>query len=260
MTVPTLTAFDLDSIRAHLRSEGRAYIRAVPEGFDYLKGLTRLGLPAPQYGGALVRDVRPDPAICDDVVSAANMAELTPHTEWYEFPGPPPRYVALWCVQPAAGPGGETTLADGYALLDQFTTAEHELLMSNVCRWRSRPTLAREGVTQVAHHPILETHAGEMLLRFSTLDLNADDDLSARYVTCGREFFETTKIAVKIERGAILIWDNWRMLHARNAFSDPRRHLRRVLIGATAYPPEPFADSTQSSVRCRKSAASRRAR
>jgi alpha-ketoglutarate-dependent taurine dioxygenase len=57
-----------------------------------------------------------------------------------------------------------------------------------------------------------------------------DDDLSRRWVIHGRAFFETNKTAIKIERGGLLVWDNWRMLHARNGFTDPRRHLRRVLL------------------------------
>jgi len=69
-----------------------------------------------------------------------------------------------------------------------------------------------------------------VLLRFSTLDMLADDDLSRRWIEHGRAFFEATKTAIKIDRGGLLVWDNWRTLHARNAFSDPRRHLRRILI------------------------------
>jgi hypothetical protein len=158
------------------------------------------------------------------------MAELTPHTEWYEFPGSPPRYVALWCVHPAEGPGGETTLADGYALLERFSTGDREQLILNIRQWRSRPTLAREGVEEIAYHPVLEVHDGTLLLRFSTLDMLADDDLSRKWISSGREFVEVTRIPIKLGQGALLIWDNWRMPHARNAFADPRRHLRRVLI------------------------------
>lgn len=220
----------LADIRAQLDHTGYAYLPTIPSGTDYLRELSRLGPPVPQYGGVLVRDVKPDPSIGNDVVSAANTAELTPHTEWYEFPGLPPRYVALWCVQPASGTGGETTLADGYALLDQFTPVERAQLAARARAWRSRPTLAREGVDQAVRQPILEAHAGRTVIRFSMLDLQPDDDLTERYVATGREFFETTRTAIKIARGAVLIWDNWRMLHARTAFTDPRRHLRRVLI------------------------------
>jgi alpha-ketoglutarate-dependent taurine dioxygenase len=230
MTAPTITGFDLDSIRSRLAALGYAYIRGLPDGFDHPAALTGLGPLVPQYGGVLVRDITPDPQVSNTVVSSANMAELTPHTEWYEFPGVPPRYVALWCVHPADGPGGETTLADGYRLLDRYTIPERERLILDIRQWRSRPTLAREGVHQIAYHPILEVHGQQVLLRFSTLDMHTDDELSRRWVTHGRAFFDATKTAIKIERGGLLVWDNWRMLHARNRFTDPRRHLRRALI------------------------------
>lgn len=233
MTVSTITEFDLDTVRLHLALTGYAYVSGLTQGFDHASALAALGPLVPQYGGVLVRDVKPDPAISNNIASASNMAELTPHTEWYEFPGLPPRYVALWCVQPAEGHGGETTLADGHAMLDRFNPTELRQLATQLWRWRSRPTLAREGVDQIAHHPIIEIHRGQPVLRFSTLDLMAEDELSRRYVAAGREFFDAAKTATKIEKGAILIWDNWRIIHARNGFTDPNRHLRRVLIGAS---------------------------
>jgi hypothetical protein len=76
---------------------------------------------------------------------------------------------------------------------------------------------------------VIEVHRRTVLLRFSTLDMLADDDLSRRWIDTGQAFFEATKTAVKTDRGGLLVWDNWRTLHARNAFSDPRRHLHRVL-------------------------------
>ncbi len=231
MNIPTVTGFDPASVRERLDAHGYVYLTGLPGGFDYPGGLSRLGPLVPQYGGDLVRDVRPDPAVPDTMVSSANMGGLTPHTEWYEFPGLPPRYVALWCVHAAEGRGGETTLADGYALLERYSTAERERLARDVRRWRSRPALAREGVRQAACHAILEMHAGVQVLRFSTLDMVADDDLAMAWVASGRKFFDTARIPVRIKRGDVLVWDNWRMLHARNAFTDSRRHLRRVLIG-----------------------------
>src|SRR6266508_3287770 len=105
-----------------------------------------------------------------------------------------------------------------------------ERLASDIRQWGSRPTRVREGVEEVAYHPIIEIHRSTVLLRFSTLDMLTDDDLSQRWVDHGRAFFEANKIGIKIERDGLLVWDNWRMLYARNGFSDPRRHLRRVLI------------------------------
>lgn len=173
---------------------------------------------------------RCDPAISDAVVSAANTAALTPHTESYEFPGLPPRYVALWCVRPTQGEGGETTLADGYRFLECFDPIEQRALHTNIYEWRSRPSLAREGVIMSARHPILTQHPAGLVMRYSNLDLVRSDDLVERYIDDGLYFFNATRFAVKIERNAVLIWDNWRMLHARNAFTDRNRLLRRILI------------------------------
>jgi hypothetical protein len=232
MIAPTVAGFDLDAIRAQLVRSGYCYVSGIPEDFDYLNALACLGSPVPQYGGALVRDVKLDPAMTNSVVSPLNTAELTPHTEWYEFPGLPPRYVALWCLVPSGGPGGETTLADGYLLLERFTPAERDRMSRDIHKWRSSPVLAREGVEQLVDHPIIEMHDDVTVVRFSSFDLLAEDELSARYITTGREFFDNSHVAIKIERRAILIWDNWRTMHARNAFSDPRRHLRRILLDA----------------------------
>ena len=62
MTAPTITSFDLGAIRNQLTSVGYAYVRGLGDGFDHPLALTGLGPLVPQYGGALVRDVKPDPA------------------------------------------------------------------------------------------------------------------------------------------------------------------------------------------------------
>src|SRR5262249_40878100 len=142
MTAPTITGFDVDTIQGQLASPASALVGGLPESFDYPGEWARFGPLVPQYGGALVRDVKPDPAVSNTVVSSANMAELTPHTEWYEFPGLPPRYVALWCVNPAEGPGGETTLVDRDRLLDDYTVPERERPILDLRHVRSRPAPA----------------------------------------------------------------------------------------------------------------------
>lgn len=225
---------DLDArqVMADLSSRGFSYVAAIPEGFDHLSWLRRLGPPMPQYGGELVRDVRPD---TDADTGAYSTAALPPHTEWYEFSDLPPRYVALWCVAEGEGPGGETTLADGYSFLDGLTPEERHRLLTEDQNWRSaRTLLAREGVDQHSRHRILSHHSGTLVMRFSTLDLQAENgsDLARHYVTAGLTFFQANHVAIKIQRNAMLVWDNWRMMHSRNGFTDRRRHLRRVLIRA----------------------------
>ena len=222
-------ALDLSHVNRALADSGYVYLAEVPAGFDYPDELSRLGPFVPQYSGELIRDIRPDSNLARGMISADGFTDLRPHTEWYEFPGLPPRYVALWCVRPCLDEGGETTIADGYRLLELFSAGERERLAKELRSWRSHPTV---GVERVARHPILEQHDGVLILRFSTLDLSIDDELTARYIEAGVEFFEKERFAIKMRRGSLLVWDNWRMIHARNSFTDPGRHLRRVLIAA----------------------------
>jgi alpha-ketoglutarate-dependent taurine dioxygenase len=220
----------LPRIREELAEKGYSYVDDLSDGLDYAAELTRIGPLIPQYAGELVRDIKPDPAFRDDITSPYNTSEVTPHTEWYEFSDLPPRYVALWCVSPADGPGGETTLADGYRIVDLFGPVQRQQMFITIQEWTSHVLKG----DHVGRHPILATHSGNLVLRFSTNDLRRNTDLSARYIDSGVQFFRAHNVALKIERGAILIWDNWRMLHARNSFTDRRRHLRRVLIGVQA--------------------------
>ncbi|WP_051764913.1 TauD/TfdA family dioxygenase [Saccharothrix syringae] len=226
-----MALLDTDLVRTSLRDRGYAYVPPPDHDVDYPAEVARLGPLLPQYAGELVRDIRPSLAFEDEEVTPYNTGELRPHTEWYEFPGLPPRYVALWAVRAAEGPGGETTLADGYALLASFSPEEREGLARTAYEWRTSPGRTPERVDRGVVRPVLRHHPDGAVLRFSTLDLRVRDELSARYVAEGLRFFARHHVAVKVETNGLLIWDNWRMLHSRTAFGDPRRHLRRALVG-----------------------------
>lgn len=225
------TELDLPRVRRALARDGYAYVRQVPEGFDHVGQLSRIGAPIPQFDGVVVRDVRPEPTVDNSVYSASNTRELMPHTEWFEYPGNPPRYVALWCVRQTEGPGGETTLADAYAFVDRLGPDERRRLESAVYPWTPSPVLKRLGISFQADHPLLETSGGDLIVRFPCDDrCERFDTLMDGYLTRGRKFFQDHELAVRIEERALLVWDNWRMMHARNAFHDDVRHLRRVLL------------------------------
>ncbi len=223
---------DVEKVREGLEEDGYVYLAAPDGEVDHAAEAARLGPLLPQYSGELVRDIRPLPDFEHVGISPYGRTELAPHTEWYEFPELPPRFVALWAVFSAAGEGGETTLADGYRLLDGFPPDEVELLCRNDYRWKTNPDRTPERVDRSARRPILQRCGGRLVLRFSTYDLQADDELSSAFVRDGVRFFAENHVAVKIETNAMLVWDNWRMLHSRTAFTDPRRHLRRALVGA----------------------------
>jgi alpha-ketoglutarate-dependent taurine dioxygenase len=105
---------------------------------------------------------------------------------------------------------------------------------SRIYEWRSPASLGLAGISMAARHPILSAQPEGLLMRYSSREMYkivpAQDDLYQRYVTGGIRFFVETRVEVVIERNALLIWDNWRVIHSRNAFSDPRRHLIRVMF------------------------------
>ncbi|GAB2625803.1 hypothetical protein GCM10027168_66930 [Streptomyces capparidis] len=218
--------------RKTLDEFGYVYLCDVPAEFDHPSFLSGFGEFMPQYDGKLVWDLTPEPDM-DDVYHSRNTRALVPHTEAYEYPGPPPRYLALWCVRPAQGPGGETTLADGREWLGTFTTEELDHMRTHPYEWHSSEGLARKDIHLSNRHPILSEHRGHTVLRYSANNVeDVDDGFLPGYVQRGVEFFDKTHIAVRIERNALLVWDNWRMLHSRTAFKDRGRHLKRVLIAA----------------------------
>ena len=210
---------------------GYVYLCNVPRRFDHVAFCKELGDFVPQYTGVLIGDLVPEPGM-DDVYHSGNTKALLPHTEGYDFARLPPRYVALWCVTPSQGPGGETTLADGYAWVDSLDgTARRQL--SRVFDWKTTEGAERMGLRLATRHPLVEEHEQGRILRFSYNNLVRDaDDPVGPVLESGMAFFADTHVGIGYEAGALLVWDNWRMLHARTAFTDRRRHLRRVQIAA----------------------------
>lgn len=219
------------AFRQLLGNNGYVHVVDVPESFDHVGFLKELGEFQPTPTGTLVGDVKPEQDM-DDVNHGQNRGGLQPHTEGYEFRGTPPRYLALWCVKPAEGRGGETTMLDGNRVLAEFDASERQHFLDTVYQWRSTEGLARRGVVPTAEHPVLEERDGELILRYSTsyLEIPEGDELARRLIDRGGALYEENHIAIRYEKRDLVVWDNWRMLHSRNAFEDPQRHLKRVQI------------------------------
>ncbi|GIM87115.1 TauD/TfdA family dioxygenase [Salinispora arenicola] len=209
---------------------GYIYVRDVPASFDYVVFAGKFGDVTPHHDGSLIWDVRPEAGM-EDVYHSGNMQALAPHTEATEHQETPPRYLALWCVKSASGPGGETTLADGYQWLRSLGQADIVALSTHHYEWRSTDGFARKGLSFSARHPILEEVGTTPILRYCSKDVvPVLDGFQERILDSARRFFDQKHIAIKIDRNSLLLWDNWRMIHARNSFNDPERHLKRLLI------------------------------
>jgi alpha-ketoglutarate-dependent taurine dioxygenase len=226
----SLSDHTIQQIEVNIEQLGYTRIRGLSDSFDHVSELSRLGSPIPQYDGEYVRDIRPDPNLQPGVYSALSTDELNPHTEWYEFPGAPPRFVALWCVSPVRGQGGETTIADGYEFLKNFSAEEIELLHRRRYKWYGLPTY--QATRPAIEHPVLEIVGGRTVIRYSNQYVERRaDGLMPRYIDEGKQFFVAKHTPFALLQRELLIWDNWRMIHARNAFTDRHRHMRRILLG-----------------------------
>jgi len=52
----------------------------------------------------------------------------------------------------------------------------------------------------------------------------------ARFAILGEAYFVQHNTPVLIPDGCMLIWDNWRMIHARSRYTDPARNLTRYWL------------------------------
>ncbi|MCV2353169.1 TauD/TfdA family dioxygenase [Paucibacter sp. B2R-40] len=228
-----LTAENLyNTAQALLKEHGYVQIINVPTGFDYIRFGREFGNFVPNYGGAVVGNVRPEPGM-DDVYHAGNHQPLTPHTEGYDFKKLPPRYIMLWCVVPAAGEGGETTIATTEPWIEALDEETREYLFKTTYSWKTTDGVRRQGLDLRTEHPILEDHGLGRIVRFSCNNLlHNDDTVVVALQKNWQSRFAVDAVGIRYAQNDILLWDNWHLLHARNAFKDSRRHLRRLQISA----------------------------
>jgi len=221
-----------ESFRKLMDSNGYVVLRNVPEEFDQVDLCSGLGEFIPQYTGVLVGDVTPEPGM-DEYYHAGNSKALVPHSEGYEFSGLPPRYLALWCVRPARGSGGETTLADGYQWISTLTQEEQAVLKERPYEFTSTDALRSRGIYLSSRHPILMEYEGTPIVSISCNNMVHEDpdEFATSILSSAQIFFRKWHVAVDYDLNDMLVFDNWRMLHARNAFSDLDRHLKRIQIG-----------------------------
>lgn len=222
----------VEKLQALLDANGYAYVDHVPDDFDHVEFLSRLGPLMPQYDGELIWSIQAQERF-DNLYHSLNTKPLLPHTECYEFPTVPPKYLALWCLVPASDGGGQTTLADMYAFMDSLDPADRQLLSTKLFRFCSSDGVKDMDLGRVADEPFFLERPGQRpIVRFSRNNVDpAGDERLPVLQDLAVEFFDREHVAVDFESGAFLIWDNHRMTHSRTGYTDRRRHLRRVWLG-----------------------------
>ena len=189
----------------------------------------------PQYNGHLTHEVTYRPG--NDHRSYSQSANtILAHTEapgWH----PSPAYLALFCHRQARCGGGHTDLLDVRRLVAALDADELALM--------AEADLHFPGPDGGVHSAMLSTDAaGDTVARFSYNLLTTSDydpalgaDVDHRRLPLGEaglrlahrvsDLFLQLRTSVLIPDGALLIWDNQRMLHARSEYADRSRHLTR---------------------------------
>jgi hypothetical protein len=193
----------------------------------------------PQYHGGLTHEVTYRPGN-DHRAYSQSANTILAHTEapgWH----PSPAYLALFCHRQARCDGGHTDLLDVRRLATALDDDELALMTEHELHF--------PGPDGGVHSAMLSTDAaGDTVLRFSYNLLTTSDydpaleaDVDPRRLPLGdagrrlanrvSELFGELRTSVLIPDGALLIWDNQRMLHARSEYADRSRHLTRFWTG-----------------------------
>ncbi|MFI5776825.1 TauD/TfdA family dioxygenase [Nocardia sp. NPDC051570] len=208
---------------------------------------SRLGTLIPQTTGELAYEIVALPGFgksldthCPHILRPQT---LRPHTE---APGlnPPPRYLAVHCRVQATCGGGRTMLADAHAFVAGLSRLAQRMVHERDMHW---PSYAEDIEVTGAWKPVVEqTERGTITRMSCTLlrtgyysegldawtarvnpPLGTDGVALAQQVL---DFFQDNHVSILIPEGAMVIWDNQRMFHARSAFTDTRRRLTRYWI------------------------------
>lgn len=193
----------------------------------------------PQYHGSLTHEVTYRPGN-DHRAYSQSANTILAHTEapgWH----PSPAYLALFCHRQARCGGGHTDLLDVRNLVAALDADELALMTD--------ARLHFPGPDGGVHSTMLSTDAaGDTVARFSynllttsVFDPNLKADVDPSRLPLGEpgrrlahrvsELFRELHTSVLIPDGALLIWDNQRLLHARSEYADRSRHLTRFWSG-----------------------------
>ncbi len=180
------------------------------------------------FGG--MWDLAPD--LSEHADTAYTSVYLGPHTDGtysHDAPG-----LQFFLCMEAAPSGGESLLVDGFAVADHLAWNEPEVYRALA----SIPVPGRyiePGVHLRAERPVFRSDARGVLdqVSFNNYDrapflLPADQEAS--FYRAYRRFAQLAadparRVAVSLTPGDILIFDNWRTMHGRAAFTGPRHYV-----------------------------------
>ncbi len=209
---------------------------------EYCALARSLGPLMPQQDGVEFYDVKAREGY-EDRRYSGSCNPIGPHTE-FPYLASPPRYLGLFCIQPARGEGGATFLADFEEMLGRLTLDERKQLERTQFEFASAVFSNGEHITR-ASYPVLSVSGDRRLLRYShnyfafgdtDAKMAADNERSTSFFGEHPEvgkiniLFDGLKQTFRLRESECLIWDNHRMLHAREGYSDSGRWLKRFVV------------------------------
>lgn len=236
-----------DQYKRVLKQQGYLYFSNLNDDFDWIQYLVKdlkLGQLVLQEGEEYIAHIKSDQRY-QSLSYSKSTNPARPHTE-APYLQVPPKYLALWCEQPAVCGGGHTILADGYDFLLTLTEAEQAKLASNIYPFKAKVGKHRSSHNLKAKILTFRPTDG-LMLRWSYNVLKYGDHaprvnsneaqtiwqsdpflrkMSERILS----FYDESAIPILMDKGSLLVWDNHRMIHGRTGYSDPSRHLKRVWL------------------------------
>jgi alpha-ketoglutarate-dependent taurine dioxygenase len=231
--------------RETLAERGWAIVPDVPARDEAEAVLRQLGDLLEQYSGTTRHEVRARPGF-EHLQYTQSQNGISPHTEAPGLPEPP-RYVALHCHRQARCGGGQTLLADGYEFVESLDEDLRSEAHTRLIRFDlvpgsdvgGRKAIAAPILTQSPNDTPPVVRYSYSVLRANSLAAPADEDeldmdldpFNAALCREGVSFMQERGSRALAPDGSVLVFDNWRMIHAREEYSDPGRHLTRYWVG-----------------------------
>ncbi|QPP05835.1 TauD/TfdA family dioxygenase [Streptomyces bathyalis] len=198
-----------------------------------------IGTPSPvgATDDIVVWDVRPRPELPEaqrrNNISVSD-GEACLHTD-SAFSSSPERWFGLWCVRPALS-GGASVLVDAHRVWEvlggsgTLRRARDTLLTTDVPMWNGQRLVPVRVFSKAGDGRPMVRYRADLLaqgVRLARLDPAGD---IARSLTLLDEVLTEPSLreVVRLEEDQVVFVDNHRVMHAREHFTDPRRHLLRV--------------------------------
>lgn len=194
-------------------------------------------LVAPSVGGQLLATAPPalvrDGGVMDRG-KAPSAQILKAHCDGFSYGRLGPDWLGLLCVQ-ASDVGGESFFIDAYSVLDELVAEGRDELVSFLTETPIEQTDL--GAERYRDTCVVVTDSGRRAIRrfpFQEPDREASAAEQARQAALLAEFASVLDAAtalaprVKLLPGELVWVDNYRVLHGRDAYSDPERLLVRL--------------------------------